>query len=142
MAATFTVENATSEVLNKFYKTDALVLEGLVPEDIGEYANWINENAGGLVDGAIFYQTNGRFFDNSLDIPNIHLSDLTIFVLDFMYIKDISRLAIARFQVGARWLRDIVDNAKLNGTDYDEFDDNKYVDDYDDDDDYYDVDDD
>ena len=102
--------NVTSgEQLERLYDTSALTLEGLAAESILDFMEWVKERT--EVKNEIIYITKGEImndfyeltgdnrYPNNLNIVSISGNDINLMPLSF-----------ARFEIGARWFDDIVDN--------------------------------
>lgn len=104
------VEN--KEQLDMLYDNSALTIEGLVEESISDFINWIKDLS--EMTDEIVYVISGKTMNENylLNDEDAYADDLTIVSIPLNQIKDISKIAIQRFSVGARWFSDIVDNNK------------------------------
>lgn len=106
----FNIERVTTkEQLDKLYNSSAFTMEGLAEDSIPDLVNWLEENTTFTTDNLIVYITSGEVMNSNylLSGSNAYPSDLTIVsVVDI----DLMKVAIKRFEVGARWFDDIVDN--------------------------------
>ena len=113
------VLNKESE-LNALYTTDAIVIEGLVEEDIGEFVNWVfNEIGCGKLPNVypvdvLVNVIKGKTMNEVYKLTgnNAYNDELTIVAIGLNQINshDISKLALKRFDIGARWFSDVVRN--------------------------------
>ena len=117
----FTKVTLTKESeLNALYTTDAIVIEGLVEEDAGEFVNWIFKEIGcGILPNTLPIDIlvniiKGKTMNEVYKLTgnNAYNDDLTIVAIGLNQINshDICRLALKRFDIGARWFSDVVRN--------------------------------
>ena len=102
-------EKATLEEL---YKDSALTMVGLSTDDesLRQFRDWINEHTKmktedfyiikGIVMNWAYGLTGTNAYKNDLNLVAVKLSDL----------EDLNRIIWARFEIGASWFDDIVDN--------------------------------
>lgn len=90
----------------------ALTIEGLARESFAEFADWINERAGFKSDVVKCYVTSGSTMNNvyGLTGDNAYPSDLNIVSFDLNDMKDYEKIVMSHFDIGARWLDDIIAN--------------------------------
>lgn len=107
------IEVKTGKQLNDLYKNGAFTLEGLdiSQENINKLIEWF-EQYGGVKNSISLYITKGSFMNEKYGFTqyNAYPDDLNIVSIKLEDIKDILRVAIPRFGIGARWFNDIVDN--------------------------------
>lgn len=104
--------------LHKFYADSSLTLEGLVLDSLNDYADWLSPFCD--KEDLTFYIIEGELMNRvyHTDYPD----DLHIVVVMLEKLHDLGRLAIKRFECGARWFDDICDNAASNEYPDDEYD--------------------
>ena len=106
----FKIERVTTkEQLDKLYNNSAFTIEGLAEESISDLVNWLEENTTFTTDNLIVYVTSGKVMNNNylLHGSNAYPDNLTIVsVIDIDFMKIVTK----RFDIGARWFDDIVDN--------------------------------
>lgn len=100
----------TREVADELYNDNALTIEGLREDSISDFLDWIrqytkikNENVyiiKGKDMNAIYNLTGSNAYSDDLSIVSVKLED----------IENPMAVVIPRFQIGARWFNDIVDN--------------------------------
>ena len=119
------------KALNKSYTK--LAFEGV--ENTEENLNWLYdwlEKLGALKQDVVpdFYMCTGKLFSETYSLKISYPADLNILILDNI---NIAPTTLARFDIGGRWLDDIVDNnlAANNQSSYDDYDEDYYDDDYD-----------
>ena len=100
----------TKEQLDMLYGDAALTLEGLSKESIPEFIDWIKELSS--MTSETVYVISGKTMNQNYGLHgnNEYPNDLTIVSIPLSQIKDVSKIIIPRFQIGARWFNDIVDN--------------------------------
>jgi hypothetical protein len=99
------------DLLDSFYKESALTIEGLDPNSIKSYADYLDENCG-LNDNAVFYVISGAYMNSVYNLfgSNAYPDDLNIVVIRLNNLKNYSAIIMKRFEFGGRWFDDIVDN--------------------------------
>ena len=99
--------------LDDLYNNSAFTLEGFdtSKENIDKLIEWIDQ-CGGVKNPVSIYITKGSFMNNKYGLTkdNAYPEDLNIVSIKLEDIKNIFRLSVARFEIGARWFSDIVDN--------------------------------
>ena len=102
--------NASEDEIKMLENGSALTWEGLSSSSFQDALNWVNE-VGGLK-GDTCYTWSGKTMNNLYGLvgKKEYPSDLTFFSIPLECIENVSKIAIARFDVGGRWLDDIVDN--------------------------------
>ncbi len=107
------IEVKTGKQLNDLYKNGAFTLEGFdtSQENIIKLIEWF-EQYGGVKNPISLYITKGSFMNEKYGFTqdNAYPDDLNIISIKLEDIKDIFKVAIPRFSIGARWFNDIVDN--------------------------------
>lgn len=104
----------TREQLDELIKDSALTWEGLSmnsDEDYNAVVKWMRSNGASPKTDNV-YITEGKTMNEleSLVGNNAYPDDLTIVSFKLSEIENATKLAIPRFQVGGRWMDDIVDN--------------------------------
>ena len=92
------------------YSKDALTLEGLAEEEASKFIDWIKDKTGMKKDRAYIIKGKDMNQFYSLTGSNAYSDDLTIVCISFEDIEDVGKLVIPRFEIGARWFTDVVDN--------------------------------
>lgn len=102
--------------LNKLYATNAIAIEGLVKSDIHYFVEWIqNECECKFANDEIEINIiKGKAMNENYGLTgnNAYQDELTIVAipLNQIDVHNIGKLALKRFDIGARWFDDIVDN--------------------------------
>ena len=99
------------DLLNSFYKDSALTIEGLDPNSIKSYAEYLDEVCG-LNDNAVFHVINGDYMNSVYGLfgSNAYPNDLNIVVIRLSDLKNCNAIIMKRFEFGGRWFDDVVDN--------------------------------
>lgn len=95
----------------------ALTIEGLAKESIPDFIEWIKQYTPMKSETA--YIISGNTMNNvyHLTSNNAYPKDLTIVSIKLEDMENAMAVVIPRFQIGARWFDDIVDNnARREGT--------------------------
>lgn len=99
------------ESLDKLYNQSALTWEGLSEdkENLQDVEEWLKDNNAVKDDEINFHIIKGNVMNSAYNFTqeNRYKSDLTIVSVTGI---DISKLITKRFEVGARWFDDIIDN--------------------------------
>lgn len=97
------------EYLNE---NDAIVIEGITEDTIGDFVDWVNHIATLKNDTTTVYKISGGLLDMvwGLTGDNRYDEDLNIVAIPFSEIESPELLAIPRFAVCARWWSDVRDN--------------------------------
>ena len=116
--------------LKNLYEGSAWTWEGLNAdkENLNAVIKWFMAN-GAPLKRHEFYVTTGKQmneFCGGLTGDNAYPDDLTILSIELDNITNVETMFIKKFEVGARWFDDIVDNNRMYNDDY--------SDDYEDDD--------
>lgn len=113
----------TKKQLDDLYNDSAFTLEGFdtSEENINKLIEWFGQY-GGVNNPVSIYITKGSFMNEKYGLTkdNAYPKDLNIVSIKLKDIKDVFRVAVPRFNIGARWFSDIVDNNitrqnKING---------------------------
>lgn len=119
----YTLVNVTEkETLNKLYDSSALTLEGLSADDrnIRDFIAWLDEIKVTYTTPLKVYVITGKVMNEQYGLKgnNAYPDDLSIVSID---LNDISAFnPLRKFDIGARWFDDIVDNnEQRNGDDSD-----------------------
>lgn len=106
------VNVTTKGELDILYGLSALTLEGLISdeENLNAFNDWLNSK-GAIYEGLepVFHCISGELMNKTYGLTgtNAYPDDLTIVaVTDIMQ----ARVAMPRYEIGARWFDDIVDN--------------------------------
>ena len=90
----------------------AFTMEGLCTNDesLNQLKDWINERTTLLKDN--IYVISGKNMNTwyGLTGTNAYPDDTSIICIDLDDIEDINAIVFARFQIGARWLDDVIEN--------------------------------
>ena len=105
------VRNVSSQELERFYEGSALTLEGLNPDSIEDYAEYLDKYAG-LKEDSIFYIVSGNQMNNYYHLTgtNRYPIDLNIIVIELTCLNNVPSIMLKRFEFGGRWFDDVVDN--------------------------------
>lgn len=116
----YTLVNVTEkETLNKLYDSSALTLEGLSADDrnIRDFIAWLDEIKVTYTTPLKVYVIKGEVMNEQYGLKgnNAYPDDLSIVSID---LNDISAFnPLRKFDIGARWFDDIVDNNKQHNSD-------------------------
>lgn len=103
----------TKKDLDYLYKNSALTLEGLSLDSIPDFLDYLKENT--TVNRERFFVTSGKMMNDTYHLSgkNAYPNDLNIVSIS---LEDINPdpIITKRFEIGARWFDDIVDNHKMN----------------------------
>lgn len=101
-------------MFRELYDDSALTWEGLVTDDdnMAAAAEWLEEIGAKPVFPLTFYVTFGAMMNDICDLKgdNAYPDQLRIVSVKLEDLGDVSKVIMARFDVGARWFNDIVDN--------------------------------
>ena len=88
----------------------ALTIEGLAKESIPDFVDWVKQYTPMKSETA--YIISGNTMNNVYHLTGINAypNDLTIVSIKLEDMENAMAVAIPRFQIGARWFDDIVDN--------------------------------
>lgn len=105
--------NVTSkEELDYLYKNSALTIEGLTLDSIPDFLNYLKENT--TVNKERAFVISGKLMNETYHLSgkNAYPDDLNIVSVS---LEDINSAPIItkRFEIGAKWFDDIVDNNKM-----------------------------
>lgn len=108
----FIIKEPKMEELAHLDETEAIVEEGLTEDSIQFFVNWVSDLAGTQNNVVIVYKIKGAMLNEawSLTGDNRYPDDLNIVAISFDQIALPGKLAIPRFNVGARWWSDILAN--------------------------------
>ena len=110
------IKVTTKKQLDDLYKNSAFTLEGFdtSKENINKLIDWFNEY-GGIREPLSVFITKGSFMNEAYQLTddNAYPNDLNIVSIKLENIQDVFRVAVPRFDIGARWFSDIVDNNKV-----------------------------
>lgn len=115
----FNLINADAELCDTLYNGSAWTWEGMSTdeENLEAIADWFAEQGCPLTSND-FYITTGATMNaycGGLKGRNAYQKDLTILSIPLDNITDVNKLVLKKFQVGARWFDDIVDNNRHRG---------------------------
>ena len=108
----FIIKEPKMNELAHLDETEAIVEEGLEDNSIQFFVNWVSDLAGTQNNVVIVYKIKGAMLNEawSLTGDNRYPDDLNIVAISFDQIAFPGKLAIPRFNVGARWWSDILEN--------------------------------
>lgn len=100
----------TRDELDELYKGSALTIEGLDDSDesLNRYTEWLNKNVGGFKGEPEFYVIHGETMN--AEYGAYYPDDLNIVCVKLDCFIKFGLLAVKRFQIGARWFDDVVNN--------------------------------
>ena len=106
------VEVKTKQQLDELYAEWAFTIEGLYISDIGKLIDWILQYTTFKSDVVEVYVTSGKLMNRyyRLTGDNRYPDDVNIVSIKNSAMTNVNAVAIPRFQIGARWFNDIVDN--------------------------------
>lgn len=109
-----TIINSTREDFDKLYNGSAWTWEGMSVDEknLKDICNWFKSNGCPLIEDT-FYVTKGSDMNEwcgGLTGNNAYPDDLSILSIELDNITNVSKIYLNKFQVGARWFDDIVDN--------------------------------
>lgn len=105
--------NVTSkDVLDQLYKESALTKEGLNPDYLNDFKDWIVNTTKANMINERFYIIKGKVMNVEYNLTgnNAYPDDLNIVSVKLSDISDWQKLVMPRFEIKARWFDDIVDN--------------------------------
>lgn len=101
-----------SKELQKLYKGSACTQLGFMPEELHLYINQLADN-GFIGENPKVYTYSGKTLNEFIGVPAAFPEDLNVFSISLDDMKDTGKFAVTlRFQMGYRWLDDIVDNKR------------------------------
>lgn len=110
------IEITRKEQLDELYNGSAFTIEGFDTSkaNIDKLIEWFEE-CGGVKEPVSIFITKGCIMNKEYGLTedNAYPSDVNIVSIKLEDIKDIKRIAISRFRIGARWFNDIVDNNRI-----------------------------
>ena len=110
---------ATEQDIQKLYDGSAWTWEGMTTDDdnLNAIINWFKEEGCPLKKEEFYVVTGKQMneFCGGLSDNNAYKEDLTILSIELDDITDVSKLFMKKFEVGARWFDDIVDNNRRRG---------------------------
>lgn len=110
----FTVEHADSEKISELENGSAFTFEGLDASDesLQGLVDFLKENSKGFKTPVTIYTWSGKEFNDKYGLTgnNAYPEDLTFVSISLDSWSEMGNLPMLKFQVGARWLDDIVDN--------------------------------
>ena len=105
------IEINTKEQLDELYKDWSLTFEGVITSEAEKYRDyfigWTQ-----IDKTKPCYHISGRTMNQVYHLigRNKYPDDLNIISFKLDTFKDVSKIAIVRFEIGGRWFKDIVDN--------------------------------
>lgn len=109
------------DTLYELENGSALTFSGLVDEDSSYEGiiNWLKENDAPMIDKT-FYVFKGWMMNHVYDLRGKarYPEDLTFISIKLDSIKNLDRIYLKRFELGGRWLDDIVDNDVAHSKQY------------------------
>jgi hypothetical protein len=118
MGENYTIEQASSELLQKFYDGSALTFIGISHETVCNYVEYLNRITP-LKDGSVVYEVSGESINTYYDVDEFP-DDINIAVIELDSFEDWKKLILKRFEFGGRWFDDVIDNIKQRWSDEDE----------------------
>lgn len=110
--------NPTTNQLQELRNGSACTMLGYIPEELHLYIEEM-EKQGFLKDEEIkVYTCQGSDLNNVFELPESEFfpADLNVFIVGLDQIENIGKFALTlRFQLGFRWLDDIIDNRLRRG---------------------------
>lgn len=106
------VEVKTKQQLDALYAEWAFTIEGLYTSEIDKLIDWILQYTTFKSDIVTVYVTSGEVMNRyyKLTGDNRYPDDVNIVSIKNSAMINVNAVAIPRFQIGARWFNDIVDN--------------------------------
>ena len=106
------VEVKTKQQLDALYDECAFTIEGLWISDIGVLLDWILKYTLFKSDIVTVYVTYGEVMNRHYKLTgeNSYSDDVYIVSIKNSAMTNVNAVAVPRFQIGARWFNDIVDN--------------------------------
>jgi len=117
------LENKPEDVatLYELENGSALTFSGLVDDDSSYEGiiNWLEENGAPMIDKT-FYVFKGEMMNRIYDLKGKvrYPEDLTFISIKLDSIKNLDRIYLKRYELGGRWLDDIVDNDVAHSKQY------------------------
>lgn len=104
------LNNNDKENFDLLYNTSAITIEGLLEDSISDYVNWIKQHS--KMNCNDVYIISGKVMNEyyNLSGTNAYNDDVTIVSVPLESNLDAMNLSIKKFEIGARWFDDIVDN--------------------------------
>ena len=104
------LNNKDKENFDLLYNTSAITIEGLFEDSISDYVNWIEQHS--KMNCNDIYIISGKVMNEyyNLSGTNAYNDDVTIVSVPLESNLDAINLSIKKFEIGARWFDDIVDN--------------------------------
>ena len=104
------LNNNDKENFDLLYNTSAITIEGLFEDSISDYVNWIKQHSKMNCDNV--YVISGKVMNEyyNLSGTNAYNDDVTIVSVPLESNLGAMNLSIKKFEIGARWFDDIVDN--------------------------------
>lgn len=107
------IKVTTKEQLDHLYQGSAWTWEGMSTseDNLKAIAQWFQEQGCPLKEET-FYLISGKTMNNAYGLTgsNKYKARLNILAIDLDNITQVEKLILTKFQVGARWFDDIVDN--------------------------------
>lgn len=100
----------TKEKLKELYNNSALTMTGLAESSIPDFLNWIKKLTPMKKEDV--YVFSGKFMNDELHLTgtNRYPDDLTFVSVKLDDIENVDAVVFPRFQIGGRWLDDIINN--------------------------------
>lgn len=103
--------------IQKLYDEDAWTWEGMSTDDdnLQSIVDWFKEEGCPLREKEFWVTTGAQMneFCGGLTGSNAYPEDLNILSIELDNITNVNKLFMKKFEVGARWFSDIVDNNKM-----------------------------
>lgn len=115
------IEVTTKEKLNELYKSSALTLTGVVADDenLNKIVEWIKRYSE-VSKPLPIHIIKGKVMNKNYRLTgdNAYKDDLILVSIKTEDIKQVSQVAIPRFEIDGRWFSDIVDNNAVAEKEY------------------------
>lgn len=104
------------KTLEELYDCSALTLEGLRPDNIQEFLQFIKKFTDFKVSPVPVYVIEGSVMNHFYGLRgnNAYRDELNIISIKLESLENFANIVVPRFQIGARWFDDIVDNNRRN----------------------------
>ena len=110
------IRKCTNRDMQRLYDEDAWTWEGMTTNsnNLQDIIDWFKEQGCPLREEEFWLTTGAQMneFCGGLTGSNAYPDDLSILSIELENIKDVNKLLVKKFEVGARWFSDIVENNK------------------------------
>lgn len=108
------IRKCTNKDMQRLYDEDAWTWEGMTTnsDNLQDIIDWFKEQGCPLREEEFWLTTGAQMneFCGGLTSSNAYPDDLTILSIELDNIRDVNKLIFKKFEVGAHWFSDIVDN--------------------------------